>query len=229
MDNEENSSVPLQDRRVFGAGLIREHVNFVPASGLSYLSTPTITAHDSSAKRYLSIVSNTKSASDAFDKADEGQQGSDKEVLPSTMDQSICEVCRLPLQMGNQVPMLPRPHEASITHQLCLAYSHPPSHLDRNHKGLKYLSSYGWDPDSRLGLGATGSGIVAPVSTKLKPKYDTAGLGVEVQKSTSAAVKYVNKLDAGKVRKQEEVAKKKGEKLREMFYDNDDVEKYLRK
>lgn len=34
-------------------------------------------------------------------------------------------------------------------------------------------------------------------------------------------------LNAKEVRKREEEGKKKGERLREMFYRNDDVEKYL--
>jgi hypothetical protein len=36
------------------------------------------------------------------------------------------------------------------------------------------------------------------------------------------------KLDAGKVRKLQEKDKRKGEKLREMFYRSEDVERYLR-
>ncbi len=35
------------------------------------------------------------------------------------------------------------------------------------------------------------------------------------------------KLDAGKVRKMHEHDRKKSERLREMFYRNDDVERYL--
>lgn len=39
--------------------------------------------------------------------------------------------------------------------------------------------------------------------------------------------KKLEKLDAGKVRKMYEKDKRHGERLREMFYRNDDVERYL--
>lgn len=49
---------------------------------------------------------------------------------------------------------------------------------------MRYLSSYGWDPDSRLGLGATGrEGIREPVRTR--PKNDTVGLGMNLDRSGS--------------------------------------------
>lgn len=132
-----------------------------------------------------------------------------------------------------------RPHEASLAHQLCLTHSHPPSHLDRTRHGLRYLSAYGWDPDSRLGLGAPGrEGIREPV--KAKVKHDTVGLGVnsvdedwssskrDKDKSAQGAKPAkVVKLNAKQARKGHAEARKKGEMLREMFYRGDDVQRYL--
>lgn len=109
---------------------------------------------------------------------------------------------------------------------MCLNHSHPPSHVDRNRKGYTYLSSYGWDPDSRLGLGASGQGIQFPIKTR--PKDDKLGIGVVLPKEGEIIKKVkIQKLDAGKVRKMHENDKRKGEKLREMFYRSDDIERYL--
>ena len=93
---------------------------------------------------------------------------------------------------------------------------------------MRYLSSYGWDPDARLGLGATGNGIRIPI--KPKPKNNTMGLGLDLTPSSTAnkVTKPVGKkLDAKKTRKDEERAKREGEKLRNMFYEREDVERYL--
>lgn len=94
---------------------------------------------------------------------------------------------------------------------------------------MKYLTSYGWDPDSRLGLGAKGEGILAPV--KAKVKSDTVGLGVVFPKGVDKRKmeKKVEKLDAKRVRKMEEEGKKRRERLQELFYRNDDLERYLGK
>lgn len=119
-----------------------------------------------------------------------------------------------------------KPHETSLVHQVCLAHSHPPSHLDRNRAGVKYLSSYGWDPDSRLGLGAKGEGVRVPI--KAKVKNDTVGLGVERAISKGQVVaKKVERLDAKGLRRKELEGKKREKRLQQMFYGADDVEKYL--
>lgn len=144
-----------------------------------------------------------------------------------------------------------RPHEASLAHQLCLTHSHPPSHLDRTRHGMRYLSAYGWDPDSRVGLGMPGrEGIREPVKGRLK--VDTVGLGVDVdndvdgedgavegsrrkkreeerRKRRTAIEKgrVEKKLNAKEVRKGDLESRKRGDRLREMFYQSDDVQKYL--
>jgi hypothetical protein len=159
---------------------------------------------------------------------------------PSVRDDSqLCAICSLPFSDSETAarpkPLDPsdsriapksRPHEASLAHQVCLAHSHPPSHLDRTRKGLAYLSTYGWDPDSRLGLGSEGQGIQFPIKTKAKD--DKLGIGVVLPKPGEMKRKEkVVKLDAGKVRKVQERDKRKRERLQEMFYRSEDVERYL--
>jgi hypothetical protein len=54
------------------------------------------------------------------------------------------------------------------------------------------------------------------------------GIGVVLPKEADRRKKEkIEKLDAGKIRKLHEKDKRKGEMLREMFYRNDDVERYL--
>ncbi|KAE8361648.1 hypothetical protein BDV27DRAFT_147655 [Aspergillus caelatus] len=151
-----------------------------------------------------------------------------------------CDVCSLPIdgdESGHGAVMASdRPHEASLAHQVCLSHSHPPSHLDRTRHGLRYLAAYGWDPDSRLGLGVSGrEGIREPLKGRLK--VDTVGLGAEGDdeakesgKGKSRVVERpakVQKLNAKEVRKGYLDARKRGEKLREQFFQSDDVLKYL--
>ncbi|KAF4985972.1 hypothetical protein F66182_16872 [Fusarium sp. NRRL 66182] len=127
------------------------------------------------------------------------------------------------------------PHEASMVHQICLQHSHPPSHLDRTRHGLRYLASYGWDPDSRVGLGAEGrTGILQPI--KPKAKTSTSGLGLRKEDEEAIAARKGlriqqreerQKLNAKQVRLAHLADKKKGEKLRELFYASDDIQRYL--
>ncbi|KAL4734713.1 hypothetical protein BDV11DRAFT_49599 [Aspergillus similis] len=241
---DEDYFLPLEDQRGFGAGITRRRVPFVRSSELSTLTsapaTPAATGA-SIANTYLSIVmpkeaalsstttTTTAPTSDspsttthpAADAAD-GRSHSAPPPIPS----QTCEVCHLPLSSSIAVD---KPHESSLAHQVCLTHSHPPSHLDRTRRGLRYLESYGWDPDSRLGLGATGrEGIREPLKGKLKA--DTVGLGAVLPSPVSVNKKTkdkVQKLNAKQVRKGHLDAKKKGEKLREMFYQDDDVLRYL--
>ena len=90
--------------------------------------------------------------------------------------------------------------------------------------GLKYLEKHGWDVDSRLGLGASGQGMLFPIVPK--EKRNTHGLGVQIKKGT-VEKKVVVRLDAGKARKMAESEKKRDEKLRRMFYGDEKIEKYL--
>ncbi|KAB8297703.1 hypothetical protein EYC80_001510 [Monilinia laxa] len=235
MADDDTYEIPLQDQRVFGAGIKRKRVKFVPSTSSS-TTQPTASSNSATSISdfYLRLVPSEDSP---------GSESTQTESSVPSRDPAVCEVCKLPVFTGPEAIMgedmvdssdtlntisstKPRPHEASLAHQVCLNHSHPPSHVDRNRKGLAYLSSYGWDPDSRLGLGASGQGIQYPI--KPKPKDDKLGIGIVLPKDSGIRkTTKIQKLDAGKVRKLHEKDRKKGEILREMFYRNDDVERYL--
>lgn len=263
---DEDYFLPLEDQRVFGAGIRRKRVQFVP-SGETLSTTGDISSAVQEARqasepaasiadRYLSIVlskearttpesdtAQTKSSKDS----EESLRSSAPPSFPASQELSLerphptseiikrCEICNLPLVptvSGTESPSDGKkilPHEASLAHQVCLSHSHPPSHLDRTRQGLRYLESYGWDPDSRLGLGAPGrEGIREPIKTRVK--NNTVGLGVKIDSAKAkAAAKEtkVQKLNAKEVRKMESEGKKRREKLQEMFYRSEDIEKYL--
>jgi hypothetical protein len=259
--DEEEYFIPLEDQRVFGAGIKRKRVQFVPAVEPNLSTTtskPDKAASSSSVgDTYLSIVlkrsksepieKNTDSTldenkkhevtpSDSRERATRTDSSNDKtsptpETAPETrsssqsLPDSNCEICHLPLRTTSNLS--PTAHHSSIAHQVCLEHSHPPSHIDRARSGLKYLSSYGWDPDSRRGLGARGEGIRQPLKGKIK--NDTVGLGVSeaLLATKKKGERDPPPLNAKEVRKREAEGRKKGERLREMFYRNDDVEKYL--
>jgi hypothetical protein len=249
--SDDEYQIPLQDQRVFGAGIKRKRVKFVPSS--SFSTSTSLQTSKASAQSvsdlYLSIVlprDQTARVESSKSGSPEPQSLPDKSQPREELSESeLCEICKLPPDStpaslrteddtipsatdipNDRPPPKPRPHEASLAHQVCLTHSYPPSHLDRNRKGLAYLSAYGWDPDSRLGLGVSGQGIQFPIKTK--PKDDKMGIGVVLPKEANRRKKEkVEKLDAGKIRKLHEKDKKKGEKLREIFYRNDDVERYL--
>jgi hypothetical protein len=233
MSDEETHEVPLQHQRAFGSGIRRNTVKFVPSTDPGSSIPISNPSRKSVSDIYLSLVLPAESN-------DNTRTPPPNLAIPSpsegaSSEQHVCGVCNLPLSAsaGLSDPLeitAPqtslRPHEASLVHQICLTHSHPPSHLDRNRKGLTYLSSYGWDPDARLGLGVSGQGIQFPIKTK--PKDDKMGIGAVLPKEADRRKKEKKeKLDAGKVRKLHEKDKKKAEKLRDLFYRNDDVERYL--
>lgn len=226
--SDDEDSTPAKAQRLFGAGLQKKGIDFVRAGSL--LST-RVAQRDcttsSIGDKYLSIVfkdaAPSKDSSTTYVYESEVPRGLTQQQ--SKLKISVCEVCNLPIDsQDDAVATVSRPHESSMAHQICLENSHPPSHLDRNRQGLKYLSSYGWDPDSRLGLGASGEGIRVPI--KVKEKTDTVGLGIELKGVKAPQGKVVN-LDAKQTRKSEMADRKKRERLQEMFYGNDDMEKYL--
>lgn len=227
MSDEENIT-PDEAQRMFGAGIKRKRIDFVLAEALSSSEIAQQANTSSSAReRYLSIVfKNSASSKDpsAIDTNVSNASTSSPEPHPD-LKSVVCEACKLPVDaQDGAIATTSKPHESSMAHQICLTHSYPPSHLDRNRQGLKYLSSYGWDPDSRLGLGAAGEGIRVPI--KAKAKNDTVGLGV-VRKGVKTPEKKVERLDAKQTRKRELEDKKKRERLQEIFYRNDDVERYL--
>ncbi|KAI9836570.1 MAG: hypothetical protein M1819_001202 [Sarea resinae] len=216
--DEEEYFIPLQDQRVFGAGIKRKRVPFVPSTTESSLTASTIHIQENKAAaserqvgdRYLAIVLGqaTQQGPGTEAKPATLRTSSDEESTETAKDQAgstppsppppppspLCDICNLPLT----TPSTTHPHEATLPHQLSLPHSHPPSHLDRSRLGLRYLSSYGWDPDSRLGLGASGSGIRVPVKGKIK--NDTVGLGVETRVSGEDEDREVKKAKAGATR-----------------------------
>ena len=232
MSDDEEYCIPLQDQRVFGAGLKRKRIQFVPAtSTASTLPAPQLPATKNAGQRYLSIVLGEAGIRTEV-KADQevlSDVTSSAEIayLPEAAKDAHCEICNLPITSIKDISTgESKPHETSLVHQFCLEHSHPPSNLDRTRTGLKYLSSYGWDPDSRLGLGAKGEGVRVPL--KAKVKNDTVGLGVARANIKGQPVaKKIERLDAKGVRRKELEGKKRGERLQQMFYGKDDVEKYL--
>lgn len=254
-EDDEDYFLPLEDQRVFGAGIRRKRVPFVRSSEHELNTTTparpssTTPSGPSIADTYLSIVlkqpnkSNT-SPNTPTDRPPspptrtthsappESEATTSPLRSPSTSKaDNYCEICNLPLQPDTSDTS--RPHEATLAHQVCLTHSHPPSHLDRTRAGLRYLSTYGWDPDSRLGLGAPGrEGIREPLKGRIK--HDTAGLGAgldadgdRIRAPPPPVEKKVQKLNAKQARKRDVEARRKGEKLRKMFFQSDEVLKYL--
>lgn len=172
MDDDEEYVIPLIDQSVFGAGIRRNCVKFVPSEPAGSQTKADIPNGAAVADLYRSIVLREGWSTDKLREAN-GQQNSNtvsESAAPNAeLEVTLCEICNLPLELPNSTITTPTdPHEACLVHQLCLSHSHPPSHLDRTRKGLIYLSSYGWDPDRRLGLGAAGDGRLAPIRGKLK-------------------------------------------------------------
>lgn len=210
----------LQDQQVFGAGIRRKRVPFVrpesePAPALQASSKPGL------GDRYLSIVLPQHSRSP--ENPQEQPLGAQRDG--TSLEEVICAVCNLPI-IPATATTASKLHESSVAHQVCLTHSHPPSHLDREHIGLKYLSSYGWDPDARRGLGATETGIRVPIKSRIK--NDTVGLGVKdsdrfrVQKEAKVKLR----LNAKQVRTQEALGKRREMQLKEAFYGKD-LQAYL--
>ncbi|KAH8889815.1 hypothetical protein GQ53DRAFT_608505, partial [Thozetella sp. PMI_491] len=216
-EEEVEDDVPLHRKKVFGAGLHKKTISFVPASDGTLKSTggsgvPATKSAQSIADLYMSMVL-------------------PGEAAKSKPEAEICVVCKLPLRPSSEPYKqgasmhINSTHETSLAHQICVPHSHPPSALDRSRMGLAVLQSHGWDPDSRKGLGAGQQGIQFPV--KARPKDDTTGIGIVVPKSLPPREKKPQLLDAGKVRKQYSEDKKKAATIRRQLFGDDRLEKYL--
>ena len=226
-DVEEEYHVPLVDQRVFGAGVNRKRIAFIPASNGDGVPPQSVSIKPNLADKYLSIVLPKESSSNNPTSAPSEGEAS------SVSGTTVCPICKQPVSVSADNIAI-NTHESSIAHQVCLEHSHPPSHLDRDHVGLRYLKEYGWDPDGRTGLGAKAEGIRIPVKTKAK--HDTIGLReFENDDDVNSKTKKVSlkpkkepvvMLDAGKVRKQEAEKKRRAEKLRTTIY-GPDLEQYL--
>ncbi|KAJ5969746.1 hypothetical protein N7501_005994 [Penicillium viridicatum] len=247
---DEDYFLPPEQQRPFSSGIRRKRVQFVRSSDLDTTTAPTPSSSSgtSIADKYLSIVMDQAAANTS--PSTPTQRAPSPPIrthsAPPTQDiippppttgptpapapatPEYCEVCKLPIPKSTANT---RPHEASLAHQICLTHSHPPSHLDRTRSGLRYLSTYGWDPDSRLGLGASGrEGIREPI--KPRAKHGTAGLGTGLDRDGDplpprpVPVK-VQKLNAKQARNKIAEDKKRAERMRKAFYQNDQVMKYL--
>jgi hypothetical protein len=221
--------VPPERQCVFGAGVNHRRIDFVPAASTG-VSLPVLTPPSkgpSIADRYLSLVLTKTIPTPAVEPEAMDTSASTEAADGPTPTTTLCSVCAAPLSPT---------HESTIAHQICLVHSHPPSHLDRSRNGLRYLQSYGWDPDERVGLGARSEGMRFPI--KPVPKHNTAGLrekvdleatvGKKVRKESrvEAQTKPV-RLNAKQVRKREKEAKLKTDKMRRALYQSDEVDKYL--
>lgn len=230
-----DDDIPLQHKKPFGAGLKRKRsVAFVRASDPELHTTTAATTQaptpskDSIADLYLDLVMKGKGVAPR-DTKDTKPPRQEKLEAPrghaaSAASTPICPTCNITL---DNTPDAIRKHEASIPHQVALAHSHPPSSIDRSRMGLSYLSSFGWDPDARRGLGAEGQGIRDPI--KVRPKDDTLGLGVVIPQEfvDKAKEPKPQKLSIKDLRRREADEKRRGERLHELFYRSDDVLRHL--
>jgi hypothetical protein len=132
----------------------------------------------------------------------------------------ICPTCNEPITEADD-----QAHFLSIGHQMSLPRNPTPSSIDRTRMGLKYMEKYGWDVDSRKGLGVAGEGILHPIMPK--EKRNTHGLGMKATDKKAEVEKPKETLDASQMKKRVAEEKAKAEKLRRMFYNDDAVEQYL--
>ena len=239
-DDDDSFTIPLQDQRVFGAGVKRPRIKFVPSASPAEQTGAAVPARNASVvNQYLSTVLNNRpSRVESSGEAPSGSLGSSQDEVDAVSQgwhadattNTVCEICRLPVEGGglNAGSGSEKPstgHETSIAHQYCVETSRPPSHLDRSHVGFKYLSSYGWDADTKAGLGAAGQGIPAPL--KGTSKNDTMGIGLALDRNATAKPPKPKKLNAKEVRKMEARQKRSRAKMEELFYGSEDIQRYL--
>lgn len=252
--DEEDYYTPLTDQRVFGAGIKRKRIDFVPASTtVSELTTvtpiPPAERASTVGNHYLSIVlPKSAAASSSSSSSEKTEEAQDQSLNTTATTTSICPICKQPVPSRSSSSPSGRvavnsnnnSHESSIAHQVCLEHSYQPSHLDRERAGVKYLAAYGWDVDSRKGLGAREEGIRIPI--KVKEKKDTVGLretvnddddddgtSTRVKKKNNNIVKRQEKpvlLDAKQLKRRAIEETKRMERLRQSFY-GPDLEQYL--
>ena len=228
---DDEYEIPLRDQRYFGAGIKRKRIQFVPSTSneATVQGLPT-TPSQSAADKYLSIVFNKSGSAEraasapltgSAEFADSKHNKERRDAVEGEHVKTTCDICHRPITSGDAAAV----HESSIVHQICQHHSHPPSHIDRRRRGLTVLEGQGWDPDGRRGLGAEGEGRLYPIKAKENP--GKAGLGVILKDLKPGVVEKPLKLDAGKVRLMETEGKKKAQRLRDLFYRSDDMEKYL--
>jgi len=209
-DDADVSTAPFVQHPAYGRGLWKNPIQFVSAASDAPVISKTSTTGRTMAEKYLAIM------------FPNGQPQPKPEAYPA------CGICGEPVKETEQ-----RMHYLSPAHQAALPRAPIPSAIDRSRMGLKYMSKHGYDVDARVGLGASGQGMLFPLVPK--EKRDKFGLGIDKKEhekkralggASKADVKE-GRLDAGKIRKLAQVQKRKHDKLQRMFYGNDEVEKYL--
>lgn len=207
--SDDEYTVPFVGPAPYLAGLKKKKIKFVAAGTLegTLNDAPSLSGQDIAAQ-YLALV-----------------MGEEKPLQQEEQVTSVCEVCKLPVPGKERAK-----HEASLAHQVSLSHAHPPSSVDRTRKGVAYLKSYGWDPDSRLGLGASGEGIRHPIQAK--EKKDKAGLGdtsrdIKPRDMGNKVQKVPEGLTPKDIKKLEAQKKRRDRKLHDMFYTDERVAKYL--
>jgi len=232
-NGDDYEETPLHRHRAFGAGIKRKRIDFVPQTAPADLATTSTTPKQGAGDLYLSIVLSKKprglekaeiaqlaDARKLEDEADKAELLSTTTgILESSDDKVVCSTCNR--SITTSIPQ----HEATLHHQLSLPHSHPPSSIDRTSRGLDYLSSYGWDPDARLGLGASNSGRLHPVRATNRADKDKLGVGA-TQATILKAIKE-KKLDAGETKKKEEEIKARAARMRQLVFNSDEVNKHL--
>ena len=219
-DSDDEYTIPLAYPAPYAAGIKKKGVKFVSAGTLESSSNAQTRSGDDIADSYLALVLDKP----RIPQNTPGQNATKASVVE---DETVakCQTCNLPLKDAQGVE-----HHTSLAHQVSLAHIHPPNAIDRSRKGFAFLENQGWDADSRLGLGAQGEGILRPITAI--EKKDKAGIGDRSRSSTpgKGAVK-VQKgpqgLDPKALRKLEQQREKRGKRLHDMFYTNDEVAKYL--
>jgi hypothetical protein len=208
-DDADVSTIPFVQHTAYGRGLWKNPIQFVSAAPDAPI-TATTGNGNTLAEKYLAIM------------FPNGQPQPKPEAYPA------CGICGEPVKEQDQ-----RMHFLSPAHQAALPRAPIPSAIDRTRMGLKYMSKHGFDVDARVGLGASGQGMLFPLVPK--EKRDKFGLGIDKKEhekkralgGASAADVKEGRLDAGKIRKLAKVERRKHDKLQKMFYGNDEVEKYL--
>jgi hypothetical protein len=244
-DDDDNvyDDVPLNHKKAFGSSLKIKRVDFVKGSDGDLASTHTTDGPcgQTVSDLYLGVV--LKNQGDSPPPNSRGNATpATRSASPSSSpepSQAICRDCNLPLDDPTDPSTADgaaaAKHDASMAHQVRLPHSHPPSSINRSRMGLAVLSSRGWDPDARRGLGAEEQGITHPI--RAKPKDDNLGVGLEVPKDVlekakkpcEQKLKESKGVKRMKLREKLRADKKRDQKLHDLFYGNDDVVKYLGK
>jgi hypothetical protein len=209
-DDTDVSTVPFVQHPAYGCGRWKNPIQFVSAASDTPKPAPIPINGRTMAEQYLAIM------------FPNGQPQPKPEAYPA------CGICGEPVKETDQ-----RTHYLSPAHQAALPRAHVPSSIDRTRMGLKYMSKHGYDVDARVGLGASGQGMLFPLVPK--EKRDKLGLGIdkkehEKKRSLGGASRVDVKdgrLNAGQIQKLAKVERRRHDRLQRMFYGNDEVEKYL--